>query len=270
MQQRNDSFNFSTQHDKAMEQTVQKLLQEVQIKVAELEKNKTEFEERMKQDKKEYEKYKNAELKKIHQEAEEALKEREENLSQREGKLQDAENFVRDQQIKNSKKIKLNVGGQKFVTTLTSLTLWKDSMLASMFSGRYTLEKDEDGCYFIDRSGKLFSYILDYLRSGYLSAEVTGGLLEDIEKEATYFQLSNLVGIAQAKLNATNKPNKNTSASDKKKSDYFVWANNPNNHVKANLEISSYVGQGHLPIYTIANDTHHQIVVFKRSDNNKI
>jgi hypothetical protein len=37
-------------------------------------------------------------------------------------------------------------------------------MLAVMFSGRYNIEKDSEGRYFIDRDGAYFEYILKFLR----------------------------------------------------------------------------------------------------------
>lgn len=60
--------------------------------------------------------------------------------------------------------IPLNVGGYSFVTTLSTLTKDKDSMLAAMFSGRHELDTDSEGRYFIDRDGTYFKYILNYLR----------------------------------------------------------------------------------------------------------
>ena len=60
--------------------------------------------------------------------------------------------------------IPLNVGGCSFVTTLSTLTKDKDSMLAAMFSGRHELDTDSEGRYFIDRDGTYFKYILNYLR----------------------------------------------------------------------------------------------------------
>jgi len=61
--------------------------------------------------------------------------------------------------------IKLNVGGDKFVTTKDTLTKIHGSMLATMFSGRYGVSMEE-GHVFIDRDGELFRYILEYLREG--------------------------------------------------------------------------------------------------------
>ena len=60
--------------------------------------------------------------------------------------------------------IPLNVGGYHFVTTLSTLTKDKDSMLAAMFSGRHELDTDSEGRYFIDRDGTYFKEILNYLR----------------------------------------------------------------------------------------------------------
>ena len=54
-------------------------------------------------------------------------------------------------------KVKLNVGGEMFQTTLGTLCKDPGSMLAAMFSGPFGEMPDEkDGTYFIDRDGKLF------------------------------------------------------------------------------------------------------------------
>lgn len=62
--------------------------------------------------------------------------------------------------------IPLNVGGHNFVTTLSTLTKDKNSMLAAMFSGRHELDTDSEGQYFIDRDGAYFKHILNFLRDG--------------------------------------------------------------------------------------------------------
>jgi hypothetical protein len=60
--------------------------------------------------------------------------------------------------------IDLNVGGQYFTTTRTTLCSVKGSMLEAMFSGRWQLPTDTKGRYFIDRNPKYFGRILDFLR----------------------------------------------------------------------------------------------------------
>jgi hypothetical protein len=47
--------------------------------------------------------------------------------------------------------VRLNIGGQLFVTTLATLTSDRNSLFALMFSGRYPIEIDQHGCIFIDR-----------------------------------------------------------------------------------------------------------------------
>mmetsp|Transcript_15094 Transcript_15094/g.52539 ORF Transcript_15094/g.52539 Transcript_15094/m.52539 type:complete len:496 (-) Transcript_15094:19-1506(-) len=63
-------------------------------------------------------------------------------------------------------KIKLNVGGSRFETSLAVLTKVDDSMLGRMFGRCYSmLQLDpQDGSIFIDRDGGRFGVILDFLR----------------------------------------------------------------------------------------------------------
>ena len=42
-------------------------------------------------------------------------------------------------------KIKLDVGGHRFTTSLTTLRRFPDTMLGAMFSGRHTFHFDEEG-----------------------------------------------------------------------------------------------------------------------------
>ncbi|XAR64860.1 hypothetical protein NMG60_11008740 [Bertholletia excelsa] len=86
--------------------------------------------------------------------------------------------------------VRLNIGGKKFCTTIDTLTQRDpDSMLAAMFSGRHTACQDsEKGYVFVDRDGKHFRHILNWLRDGIVPT------LEDNEyaellQEAEYYQL---------------------------------------------------------------------------------
>ena len=63
--------------------------------------------------------------------------------------------------------IYLNVGGQKITTRRSTLCAVEGSLLASMFSGRWEdgIERDKDGCVFLDFNPLYFGLILDYLRA---------------------------------------------------------------------------------------------------------
>ncbi|TQE04603.1 hypothetical protein C1H46_009796 [Malus baccata] len=87
----------------------------------------------------------------------------------------------------------LNVGGKKFSTTFGTLTQRQpDSMLAAMFSGRHTLCQNKKGYVFIDRDGKHFRHILNWLRDGEIP-KFEASQYAEIVKEAKYYQLLGLV-----------------------------------------------------------------------------
>lgn len=64
-------------------------------------------------------------------------------------------------------------------------------MLAAMFSGRYKLEVDTEGRYFIDRDGTYFGHILNYLRDTSLLPQASVAL--HVYREAQYFRLEKLI-----------------------------------------------------------------------------
>ena len=87
------------------------------------------------------------------------------------------------------KKIKLNVGGKIFVTTIQTLTKDPDSMLASMFSGRFPMTPDEDGSFFIDRDPKYFRFILNFLRTGEALFPETSLGRKELHLEAEFYNV---------------------------------------------------------------------------------
>jgi hypothetical protein len=97
--------------------------------------------------------------------------------------------------------IKLNVGGVLYQTTKDTLTKDSNSTLSSMFSGRHPLQQDENGYYFIDRDGKLFEYILKFLRDDKIYLKnIPDVTLECILDEANYYCLSGLITLLESKL----------------------------------------------------------------------
>ncbi|XP_069434063.1 BTB/POZ domain-containing protein KCTD18 isoform X2 [Ovis canadensis] len=82
--------------------------------------------------------------------------------------------------------LRLNVGGCIYTARRESLCRFKDSMLASMFSGRFPLKTDESGACVIDRDGHLFKYLLDYLH-GEVHIPTEEQTRVALQEEADYF-----------------------------------------------------------------------------------
>ncbi|EIE23836.1 POZ domain-containing protein [Coccomyxa subellipsoidea C-169] len=96
-----------------------------------------------------------------------------------------------------SEQVTLNVGGSKYTTTATTLrNAPAPSLFNAMFSGRHVLTPDENGCYFVDRDGRHFHDILNFLRDGTFSYPEDGAdfkYLLELRAEAEYYCLSSLV-----------------------------------------------------------------------------
>jgi len=93
----------------------------------------------------------------------------------------------------SSSVVKLNVGGQLFLTTKQTLTKDPNSMLAAMFSGRFNAPQCEDGSFFIDRDGTHFRFILNYLRDGEPILPEDETSLKQLEAEAKFYQIQGLI-----------------------------------------------------------------------------
>ena len=92
--------------------------------------------------------------------------------------------------------IPLNVGGVKYMTRLSTLLKFSDSMLAAMFSGRHQIDKDNEGNFFLDSNGTVFSHILEYLRYGTLPSNDMAYL---VFRDANYYGLHDLSDSLQLK-----------------------------------------------------------------------
>ncbi|TYI47738.1 hypothetical protein E1A91_D13G195100v1, partial [Gossypium mustelinum] len=86
--------------------------------------------------------------------------------------------------------VRLSTGGKKFCTTIDTLTRREpDSMLAVVFSSRHTVYQDsEKGHVFVDRDGKHFRHILNWLRDGVVPT-LTDSEYSELIREAEYYQL---------------------------------------------------------------------------------
>uniref|UniRef100_A0A914EFC8 BTB domain-containing protein n=1 Tax=Acrobeloides nanus TaxID=290746 RepID=A0A914EFC8_9BILA len=95
-----------------------------------------------------------------------------------------------------NKPIKLNVGGYFFYTSFGTLTKY-DSMLNRLVSGDLQSERDDNGFIFIDRDGKEFDQILNFLRDGYIT-NFSNKDLHALKAEATFYQLQPLIDLCSS------------------------------------------------------------------------
>lgn len=85
----------------------------------------------------------------------------------------------------------LNVGGKRFSTSRQTLTVISDTFFTALLSGRISSLRDHKGAIFIDRDPKLFSVILNYLRSG--EVNLKGVDIHSLKHEAEYYNITPLV-----------------------------------------------------------------------------
>ncbi|BES97674.1 BTB POZ domain-containing adapter for CUL3-mediated RhoA degradation protein [Nesidiocoris tenuis] len=98
-----------------------------------------------------------------------------------------------------SQYVKLNIGGSLHYTTIGTLTK-HDTMLRAMFSGRMEVLTDSEGWILIDRCGKHFGAILNFLRDGCVSLPETCKETAELMAEAKYYCISELVQACEQAL----------------------------------------------------------------------
>ena len=91
----------------------------------------------------------------------------------------------------------LNVGGNYFTTSKGTLTNGTH-MLSSMFSGRMPIEEGNNGSVFIDRDGKHFRSILNFLRDGSIPLPEDERELHELKTEARYYCIDQLEDACEA------------------------------------------------------------------------
>ncbi len=86
-----------------------------------------------------------------------------------------------------------------FTTSVQTLTVFPHSLLGAMFSGKHSVKKDAQGRIFIDRNGKLFEYVLDFLRDGEIAIDKKDEHLKAKFIKAKYFILDEMVAFLEGK-----------------------------------------------------------------------
>lgn len=94
------------------------------------------------------------------------------------------------------------MGGTIFTSSLETLTRYPESRLSKLFNGTIPIVLDTlKQHYFIDRDGKLFRYILNFMRHGTLTLSEHFTELPALLEEARYFELTPLINAIEERLN---------------------------------------------------------------------
>ena len=140
------------------------------------------------------------------------------------------------------KYVDLDVGGTHFKTSLSTL-LKGDTMLSALFSGRIPIEKDLKGRVFLDRDGKHFNLILNFLRDGVISLPENKQHLEELKREAQYYCIHDLVELCDS----DNSPCK---MREKMESEHMQWMIEKVERINTQLSELNYKNGGYLSLRT--------------------
>ncbi len=89
--------------------------------------------------------------------------------------------------------VKLNVGGKSFATLESTLLKHENSYFVDLLKNKDKVVYDENNAIFIDRNPKLFEFIIEYLRTGFMEDLPKDFYsLKRLSDEATYFKLDKL------------------------------------------------------------------------------
>ena len=85
--------------------------------------------------------------------------------------------------------VRLNVGGKIFTTSWSTLYRYLESMLGQLFGGKSKVTNDDSGSVFIERDGKMFRHVLNFLRSGKLLLPQKFENYDLLKSEANFYQI---------------------------------------------------------------------------------
>jgi hypothetical protein len=102
--------------------------------------------------------------------------------------------------------VTFNVGGHIYSILRSTIDTNVDtqSFLALLINDQRHVQCDEQGRYFIDRDGTHFRSILNYVRDGQLRLPDTKNELQELFREAQFYQIDRLSNEIENRLNRTN------------------------------------------------------------------
>ena len=98
-------------------------------------------------------------------------------------------------QERHEGRVELDVGGVRYVSSVETLRRVPHTFFDAYFSGRYAVDETDDGAVFIDRDGRLFEHVLEYLRDSVVTVAqedartVDVGLLRRLKREFGFYSV---------------------------------------------------------------------------------
>ena len=90
--------------------------------------------------------------------------------------------------------VHIDVGGCIYTSSLETLTKYSESRLSKMFNGTIPIVLDTlKQHYFIDRDGKLFRYVLNFMRTDRVSLPQSFDDFDALLEEAKYYDLEQMI-----------------------------------------------------------------------------
>ncbi|XP_050733108.1 BTB/POZ domain-containing protein Tiwaz-like isoform X2 [Eriocheir sinensis] len=109
--------------------------------------------------------------------------------------------------------VHIDVGGSIYTSSLETLTRYPESRLARLFNGSIPIVLDSlKQHYFIDRDGKMFRHILNYMRHGRMLLPDDFSDHDLLLEEARYFEIDGLVKQVEEMKKARLDNRKNSSS----------------------------------------------------------
>jgi len=97
--------------------------------------------------------------------------------------------------------VRLNVGGTLIMTTKSTLSKDRRSLLYKISQDESDLEKDESGAFIIDRDPTNFKPVLNYLRHGKLVVD-RNMIEEAVLEEAKFYNVTDLIKMLKTRIDS--------------------------------------------------------------------
>eukprot|EP01129_Flabellula_baltica_P012318 TRINITY_DN5545_c0_g1_i1.p1 TRINITY_DN5545_c0_g1~~TRINITY_DN5545_c0_g1_i1.p1 ORF type:complete len:223 (-),score=64.37 TRINITY_DN5545_c0_g1_i1:409-1077(-) len=119
-----------------------------------------------------------------------------ETLTQKEIRLEKEKLRLKNLKYRENRTVTLNVRGHRFTTKIhTIVNGAPDSLLSMLFAEEFGVELDENNEVYIDREGRYFHFIMEFIRDGFVLMPNDRDIHLKVAREAKFYGLENMLKI---------------------------------------------------------------------------